>query len=951
VLSTTHTKSFTTNYTDADKENGVELDFVCVIGKDSAGEKIQAKLFEKIKNLCESKKLKFAILGDGKTGASLDDISKLSKTNNIAVIGHGHAGKEGHKISLSEKSLFSKDILEKLKEHTDCKNYIVCSCYGGQVIEDLKQSKSKFEEGTWVAAFSSADEISWGADNINILMKYIENIQSGKKIFMPLLARDAIKTIPQTLVFSYWLENKIASETIGRKNRKIYFDVEKFCEYQLQIFNDYINTLLLKENAKDLLNEFKQEFPDVYLHDYDNPQDTQGVNLLELKMSAEEIKIFQERSIANHVLHEDLEISNDLLKKLKFPPTLLLSVIARHDRLVHPENVVRMLLKHNDNVTHGQNVNNFSTEVGLAHTPLTLALEKGNQEIIKVLLEYGADIYRIDDNGYLPVEIFKSPKYENESFFQPALLKANQTVECLHILEDSPDITAFLSSAEIERIIDAQSNFQMVCDEEGDFDFYDGIQNVPTNRNVYQAYYEFITAASAINLQTILDVAIERKFAETVNHLLEIQGLFESLPDAVKTGNLNLVKAYLYNKVNLEQRYEGNTILMLAVKNGQAGIVEQLLKQGASVDVADNDENDLLNLVAASGNLKTFNMLLNAGMKIDGKLQSSLFFAIKNGHLEMTQKLQELGADILLVNRHGKNLFHFALQKNSMESVKTLLKIHPDFIDLPDAHGKSPLNTALEFDNKAAFRYLLKQGANYQLDYPLANQNLKNFNLSNLNLENASFKKTMLIAVSLQNTNLKGVDFTDAYLVDVNLAEADLTGANLTRADVDIFALLSTKSLRNIIIDVKFLNFLSDYDYLNKFKDKTFKDYKDYIENTTNVDAIVQQLVSIINDKTHPLKYRKMGISDYGNTESYAKVIDMGRERLAALLKRPNVMANLGNDTRDRIALIAKTDVYSIEASTSRFLNSLIKEQKGPADKLMDVMKQYSDANSLVMKK
>lgn len=350
MLTANHTKnnpnpSYTSNCTEEDKQNGI--DFLFILGKDNPGENTHAEDYAKIKADCEKKGLKYIILGNGKDAVNLDDIEHLPKVRNTLIYGHGIVLKNNHMISLTEGDVLVKsmEIIQKLQDQTDCKNFFVSSCFGGKIADDFKNNK--LEKGTFLSAYSAPDEVSWLRDSSSIVSILINKAMPGKIVPIVSTTAELIKTIPQTMVFACQLDNILASKTLMRKERGVFLEVERFCEYQFREFSDFI-----------LKNALEKEFPNVSLEEEQEP----------FKMSLSEIQAFQKQSILNHARHNDTEITNAIMTNT--PSVIYPLFTGNKDQNKNLLNTVREFLIHRTKVSEdarsGIDIALFSLAANLA---------------------------------------------------------------------------------------------------------------------------------------------------------------------------------------------------------------------------------------------------------------------------------------------------------------------------------------------------------------------------------------------------------------------------------------------------------------------------------------------------------------------------------------------------------------------------------------------------------
>ena len=121
---------------------------------------------------------------------------------------------------------------------------------------------------------------------------------------------------------------------------------------------------------------------------------------------------------------------------------------------------------------------------------------------------------------------------------------------------------------------------------------------------------------------------------------------------AASSGDLELVQMLMYAGANLRAatRLNGYTPLFLAGREGQAAIIETLLKAGAEADVRSSTGSTPLMLAAAAGSVEAVRLLLDAGADIKAREtargQTALMFAAAYNRVGAVELLAQRGADL-----------------------------------------------------------------------------------------------------------------------------------------------------------------------------------------------------------------------------------------------------------------------------------------------------------------
>ena len=132
--------------------------------------------------------------------------------------------------------------------------------------------------------------------------------------------------------------------------------------------------------------------------------------------------------------------------------------------------------------------------------------------------------------------------------------------------------------------------------------------------------------------------------------------------------------------IDLTEEYTGPEkrleIMVHACRNGQIGVVEQLLKLGFDVNSRDSSNNTALHHSSANGHEKIVEMLLINGADPDLTNESQfspLHLASLNGHTKVIKELLKYNIHVDFYNYHGENALSFAARNGHLNAVKELL--------------------------------------------------------------------------------------------------------------------------------------------------------------------------------------------------------------------------------------------------------------------------------------
>lgn len=182
---------------------------------------------------------------------------------------------------------------------------------------------------------------------------------------------------------------------------------------------------------------------------------------------------------------------------------------------------------------------------------------------------------------------------------------------------------------------------------------------------------------------------------------------------AVKSGNIDSVRAYISEYDVNERTFAGYTALMAAAKTGNEEITGLLLEHNANPEIRNNENRTALWIAAYYGNTDIIKMLLDHKAKIEAKDNEGytpLFAAIKVNKSETANSLLNEGADVNAVTFSGETTLIMAIKEKSAIANQLIMKGVD--INRTDNSGTPPLLIALEADYIDIAIRLVKEGAN-----------------------------------------------------------------------------------------------------------------------------------------------------------------------------------------------------------------------------------------------
>ncbi|XP_068920896.1 kinase D-interacting substrate of 220 kDa isoform X3 [Petaurus breviceps papuanus] len=321
-------------------------------------------------------------------------------------------------------------------------------------------------------------------------------------------------------------------------------------------------------------------------------------------------------------------------------------------------------------------------------TPLMLAAESGNLEIVKELLKNGANCNLEDvDNWTALISAAK----EGHVTVVKELLKCNVNLE--H--KDMGGWTALM----------------WAC-YKGRTEVVDLLLSKGANPNVTGLQY---------NVYPIIWAA-GRGHADIVYLLLK-NGAKVNCTDkygttplvwAARKGHLECVKYLLHMGADVDQEGANSmTALIVAVKGGYTQTVKEILKRNPNVNLTDKDGNTALMIASKEGHIEIVQDLLDAGTYVnipDRSGDTVLIGAVRGSHVEIVRALLHKYADIDIRGHDNKTALYWAVEKGNAAMVRDILQCNPD-TEICSKDGETPLIKATKMRNIEVVELLLDKGA------------------------------------------------------------------------------------------------------------------------------------------------------------------------------------------------------------------------------------------------
>ena len=516
----------------------------------------------------------------------------------------------------------------------------------------------------WAASFKNIraikELIELGAD-INL------EDRSGKS-FLNFLGKDELSSVQE--VKNYILMNLIKKSELDRirkflqqnKNLDVNFtDSEGNSAVLYAIENSKMNVLveLMKQGAKINLDE--TIINKISEHILDSGIEERELSIL-LFYSVKHNNIF----LANALLRKNIDINiRQLLRGnfSQFSNMTPLMVAAQNNNT----EMVKLLMDRGADAAldllsaikeENYEVTRMLVENGVdvnlsrrGETPIKLAIESGNLEILKYLLNKGADINTktVNDVSLLHIAVFHR-MYDVVKI----LIEKGIDVNLKDIEGETPLSLAVL--------IGLYETAKILIDRGANVDAEKSDGTTP------------LMVASLFGRMNEIELLLEHNAGINKKDKIGDTPLLLSILNKEKATTKLLIEkgADIHAK-----REDGTTPLMMASFYGMVEVMEILIKRGADVNARKTDGSTALTRAAHNGKYEAVRILLEHEVDVNAlnnEMETPLFLASQKGYTNIVELLIEKGADVNIKNTEGKTPLLMAIREKRYDLAKMLLQ-------------------------------------------------------------------------------------------------------------------------------------------------------------------------------------------------------------------------------------------------------------------------------------
>ena len=305
-------------------------------------------------------------------------------------------------------------------------------------------------------------------------------------------------------------------------------------------------------------------------------------------------------------------------------------------------------------------------------TPLVRAVQEDNLAVVRTLLAYGADPDKRTETGYGMTALMAASEIPNMDITQL-------------LLENGANVN------QVDNNGDPVINWAAYY---GHTDLVKVLLDAGANPNIATSNGAVLQIALRRGHRAIVDLVIARRLAGAA-----LEGRESLLLTDVLSGDVASLRRRLEYAPSDTVDAAGTPMLVLAAWSGNGSVIDALLEFGATVDATDAIGYTAFSHAAREGNLGVMQRLIDAGADVDhrgadiGMGLTPLMLAAGEGKVDTTMQLVSIGASLVPTNTMNQNAALWALASGHRVTAEMLIEAGCD-INGRDTEGNTLLSVA-----------------------------------------------------------------------------------------------------------------------------------------------------------------------------------------------------------------------------------------------------------------
>ncbi|WP_342189704.1 ankyrin repeat domain-containing protein [Spiroplasma endosymbiont of Dilophus febrilis] len=407
---------------------------------------------------------------------------------------------------------------------------------------------------------------------------------------------------------------------------------------------------------------------------------------------------------------------------------------------------------------------------------LYYAIDTGDIQIVKLLIDNGADVNFQDENGLTPLHFaienaidtgdIQIVKLLIDNGADPNVLDCNNDfISPLHyaIIKNKKEVVeVLLKSKNIKNKINNKSYLNIGC--------LHWISLNSKNINNLEIAELLIDNGADVNLQdendaTPLYYAISTNNKEMVQLLINKGANIKNITKngltplyyAIILDNKEMVQLLIEKGANVNMQDEnGLTPLHFAIEENNQEMVQLLINNNADVNIKiTSDGATILHYAILNNKKEMVKLLIKKGANVNKGVNGliPLYYAISTNNKEMVQLLINKGANVNMQDENDFSPLYYAINEENIEIVKLLLANDAD-VNLQNKNGLTPLLYS-KYNKYIKIENLFKNFINLKNKIESLNEQLKKIKINeqktkiNNNLKKSEDKLKKLLYVTL----------------------------------------------------------------------------------------------------------------------------------------------------------------------------------------------------------
>ena len=188
-------------------------------------------------------------------------------------------------------------------------------------------------------------------------------------------------------------------------------------------------------------------------------------------------------------------------------------------------------------------------------------------------------------------------------------------------------------------------------------------------------------------------------------------GVYDEVLDAAERGDSSSVVSLLQRgmDINTADR-DGNTLLMIAARNGNLELMSFLVGNRAAINQRNRFGDTAILLAAIKGSVAGVELLHKSGAQLDPSGWTALHYAVFSENTDLLVWLLKSGSKLDARAPNGQTALMLAAKQGKLVLVKLLVDADA-YMDLEDFEGKSALALAKAGSHDEVVAYLRSSGA------------------------------------------------------------------------------------------------------------------------------------------------------------------------------------------------------------------------------------------------